>query len=58
MASKSVRIDEEAYKIALQYGRNLSEAVRTMDRIIRNLKEEIAEKVREIIREELERLKW
>ncbi len=34
MTSKSVRVDEEAYNTALQYGKNLSEAIRTMDNLI------------------------
>jgi|GEM_PF-6958971 cell fate (sporulation/competence/biofilm development) regulator YmcA (YheA/YmcA/DUF963 family) len=34
MTSKSVRVDEEAYSIALQYGKNLSEAIRVMHSLI------------------------
>ncbi|MFO7967802.1 MAG: hypothetical protein R6U44_09425 [Archaeoglobaceae archaeon] len=34
MSSKSVRIDEEAYNTALQYGKNLSEAIRAMNNLI------------------------
>ncbi|MFP3908661.1 MAG: hypothetical protein ACLFVI_08145 [Archaeoglobaceae archaeon] len=34
MTSKSVRVDEEAYDIALNYGKNLSEAIRTMNNLI------------------------
>ncbi len=34
MTSKSVRVDEEAYNTALQYGKNLSEAIRAMNNLI------------------------
>ena len=64
MASKSVRVDEEVYRLALQYGKNLSEAISTMHRLIeeyRNLDKKLARQidkvVRETIREELEMLR-
>jgi len=62
--SKVVRVSEDVIEIALKYGKNLAEGVRTMDKLIqeyRNLDKKLAglidTTVREAIREELEMLK-
>ena len=61
MASKSVRVDEEAYKIALQYGRNLTEGIMTMHKLIERFDKKLVElieaTIRETIRDELEALR-
>jgi|Deesub1362A_J573_1020465.scaffolds.fasta_scaffold00761_23 hypothetical protein len=64
--SKVVRLPEDAIEIALKYGTNLAEGIRTMDKLIqheckfdlRAIEDLIETKIREVIREELEMLRY
>jgi hypothetical protein len=61
MPSKVVRIDEEAYALALQYGPNLSQGIRAMHAALEAAKKkekqhDLEETLRRVIREELEAL--
>ncbi len=56
--SKVIRIQEDAEEIALAYGSNVSEGIRTMEKLIKkaNKKEFDLEDIRNVIRDELENI--
>ncbi|RLI74687.1 hypothetical protein DRO97_05380 [Archaeoglobales archaeon] len=62
--SKVVRLPEDVIEIALKYGKNLAEGIRTMDKLLEEYKEldkkladVIETRIRDVIREELEMLR-
>lgn len=64
--SKVVRVSDDAIEIALKYGNNLSEGIRTMEKLIQHeckfdlslIEVLIETKIREVVREELELLRY
>ena len=56
--SKVIRIQEDAEEIALSYGTNVSEGIRTMEKLLRkaNKKDFDLEDIRNVIRDELENM--
>jgi len=56
--SKVIRIQEDAEEIALSYGANVSEGIRTMEKLLRkaNKKDFDLEDIRNVIRDELENM--
>lgn len=62
--SKVVRISEDALEITLKYGKNPSEGIRLMERLIQDRENTMGEmkdlevKIRDIIREELDMLRY
>ena len=54
--SKVIRIQEDAEAIALSYGANVSEGIRTMEKLLKkaNKKDFDLEDIRNVIRDELE----
>jgi len=62
--SRVVRISEDALEITLKYGKNPSEGIRVMERLIQDREKMLREmgdleiKLRDIIREELDMLRY
>ncbi|MBQ4415263.1 MAG: hypothetical protein II861_04120 [Methanomicrobium sp.] len=56
--SKVIRIQEDAEEIALSYGSNVSEGIRTMEKLLKkaNKKDFDLEDIRNVIRDELENM--
>lgn len=56
--SKVIRIQEDAEEIALSYGSNVSEGIRTMEKLLKkaNKKDFDLEDIRNVIRDELENI--
>lgn len=55
--SKVIRIQEDAIEVALQYGKSVSEGIRTMEKLLKKQKTGVEiEDIRIAVREELENI--